>query len=119
MSYECALKAAGCNVVEIEYFGSYQGDWYAAVEIDGEKGVVTGSHGTCSHCDAFESEFGYDAYESDDYSQRLADFGKTYLPVLPADHFITPIQKSIDDGYNWNDEEEVLAWLKQVKVLGF
>jgi hypothetical protein len=101
MSYECALTAAGCNVVEFHCFGSYQGDWYAMIEIDGQKGVVTGCYGSCSYCDAFEGEFGWNDSEKQDYQERLADFGKTYLPALPAEHFISPIRKTAEDGNDW------------------
>lgn len=118
MSYESALIAAGCNVVEFEQFGSYQGDWYAMVEFEGEKGVITGCYGSCSYCDAFEGEIGY-CGDEDGYDEKLKAFGETYLPVLPADHFIPSIQKNVDDGNDWGDEKEVLQWLLKAKSLGF
>lgn len=58
MSYEEALQAAGAEVLEFEQFGSYQGDWWAKVRYKDELGWVQGSYGSCSGCDAFESEFG-------------------------------------------------------------
>ena len=103
MSYESALRAAGAKVLEFEYFGSYQGDWYALVEYNHEIGWICGSYGSCSGCDAFEGEFGYvgtetvgEMYwdrESGDMvaateksvavvKEHLAAFGKTYLDCL-------------------------------------
>jgi len=98
VSYEKALEAAGAKIVAFEYFGSYQGDWYALVEVDGQRGWVNGSFGSCSGCDAFEAEFGYwpmeqvggDFVDADDqrhsrhveYTTKLADFGKGYLDGL-------------------------------------
>lgn len=82
MSYSSALEAAGATVLQFEQFGSYQGDWFALVSYNGEIGWVNGSYGSCSHCDAFESEFGWNDDERSDYQQRLVDFGRTYLDGL-------------------------------------
>ena len=107
MGYQMCLEKAGANVLDFKYFGSYQGDWLAFVEYKGEKGIVQGSYGSCSHCDSFESEFGYseqpeikdgkfykngntwnddnacteEEYNEavEEYEERLSDFGKTYL----------------------------------------
>ena len=59
MSYQEALEAAGATVHAFEFFGSYQGDWWAKVTYNGETGWVHGSYGSCSGCDAFEAEFGF------------------------------------------------------------
>ena len=58
MSYELALEAAGAKVIDTHYAGSYQGTWGSVVEYEGKVGLVTGDYGSCSGCDAFESEFG-------------------------------------------------------------
>lgn len=79
MGYTEALKAAGAKVLSFESFGSYQGDWYAKVVYQGEVLLVAGAFGSCSHCDAFEAEFGYDYEESENYQSRLARFGEGYL----------------------------------------
>ena len=60
MGYCEAMEFAGAEVLEYQSFGSYQGDWFAKVLFEGKIGWVHGSYGSCSHCDAFESEFDYD-----------------------------------------------------------
>lgn len=96
--YKSALEAAGAKVLAFESFGSYQGDWWALVEVSGQKSWVNGSYGSCSGCDAFEAEFGYseepwcDAHaykENTDcldcqekrkaYDAKLRAFGEPYL----------------------------------------
>lgn len=58
MSYKKCLELAGAEVIVFQYFGSYQGDWWAKVRYNGQMGWVNGSFGSCSACDAFEFEFG-------------------------------------------------------------
>ena len=110
MGYSIALAAAGCEVLEYEHTGSYQGDWYALVKYQDEVGVVTGNYGSCSVCDSFEAEFNYNDDEKPDYQERLAAFGETYLPLLPIDLQIKNLTASIAD-YDWGDEKEVLKLL--------
>lgn len=113
MSYSSALEAAGCEVLEYEYTGSYQGEWYALVKYGDEVGIVTGSYGSCSGCDSFEAEFNYNDDEKPDYQERLAAFGETYLPPLPIDLQIKNLKASIGK-YDWGDEKEgleiILSW---------
>ena len=52
MSYELALEEAGAKVLEFQSFGSFQGEWWAKVEYNGEIGWVAGCYGSCSGCDA-------------------------------------------------------------------
>ena len=94
-------------MLDFQEFGSYQGDWLAFVEYKGERGIVQGSYGSCTGCDAFQAEFDYDDspsvrdgkfYKNGDtwneenictedeynealrvYNQRLSDFGMRYL----------------------------------------
>ena len=129
MSYEAALKAAGMKVLRFENFGSYQGDWYAEVLYDGEHGFIHGSFGSCSSCDSFEAEFGHVDTECDyhqrnyksageycaecqlkrnEYNDRLADFGRGYLPVLSLEQVLEPVRQNL----SWDsDAENVLRWL--------
>lgn len=118
MSYESALVAAGCEIIEFRHFGSYQGDWYAHVKFNGETGIVSGSYGSCSGCDSFEAEFGWDDENKADYLDKLKSFGETYLPVLPVEHYIAGVEKSLVNGYDWNDEKETLQWLKSISEKG-
>lgn len=97
MSYREALEATGATVHAFDEFGSYQGDWWAKVTHEGSTFWVNGSFGSCSGCDAFEAEFGYNSYEECEdhynakdnctactlakaaYKAKLAEFGKGYL----------------------------------------
>jgi hypothetical protein len=102
MGYFEALKAAGAKLLASSTFGSYQGDWFAKVVYQGRTFWVHGSYGSCSYCDAFQSEFDYAAgdtcdehkYEGDSpeskaceackaapatYQAKLAAFGLGYL----------------------------------------
>lgn len=139
MGYSEALEAAGAKVIEYKEFGSYQGDWLAFVEYNGEKGIVEGSYGSCSGCDAFEAEFGwtngptekdgkyYRTYwheedneipkeEFDKINQeiqvKLADFGSSYLVggVYGKDHYENRLANLKSD--DWFDQEtkELCEW---------
>lgn len=63
MSYDLTLEAAGAKVLAFKQFGSYQGTWLAFVDYSGKKGIVEGAYGSCSGCDAFEAEFGWNDRE--------------------------------------------------------
>lgn len=104
--YEAALEAAGATVLRFEQFGSYQGDWLAQV---GPDAYVRGSYGSCSGCDAFEAEFGFDEKRAD-YQTRLAAFGKEYLDTTyTRDELVKEFTKQS----TWDmDAKEILTWLK-------
>lgn len=106
MSYQSALEAAGAEVIQFEYFGSYQGDWLALVRVDGALGVVEGWYGSCSYCDAFESEFGY-SESGEDYQERLADFGRGYLPANTLDEMLAKCKYNVTECH-WGDYGEML-----------
>lgn len=131
MSYQEALEAAGANVELFETFGSYQGEWIAKI---GPNEYVMGTYGSCSGCDAFESEFGWDrdghcekhCYEYGTnvhetcsnciegaklYQQRLADFGKTYLDTSYTKEEL--LKQFEDRGYIGEDDQELINWLKE------
>ena len=82
MGYKECLEKAGAKVIDFKEFGSYQGTWLAFVEYKGEIGIVEGSYGSCSSCDAFQSEFNY-------YSLPTIEDGKYYR-----------------NGDTWNEEDE-------------
>lgn len=104
--YVAALEAAGAKVLAFQEFGDYQGTWIAITD----RGVFSGSYGSCSGCDAFEAEFGYEDYDKPDYQERLAAFGQTYLDS-PVD-----LAKLLEDAVTnseWDDNAEMVHWLKE------
>ena len=110
MSYERSLEAAGATILAFESFGSWQGEWVALVEYRGERGWVQGSFGSCSECDSFEAEFGWDAEEQDDYQERLASFGQSYLDGLQTTQAVVAYFERSSD---WDSEsEEALVWVR-------
>ncbi|MGL5727496.1 MAG: hypothetical protein ACRCYD_06540 [Plesiomonas sp.] len=109
-----ALRAAGCEIIEYKEYGSYQGEWIAIVKVDGEIGVVEGCYGSCSGCDAFESEFGYSDEDKPDYKDRLAEFGKTYLPAMTFDFMIAKFEKDAEKPWNY-EASEIVEDLKKWK----
>jgi hypothetical protein len=116
MSGYCeAMEAAGAKVLAYESFGSYQGEWYAKVEYNGEVGWVQGSFGSCSYCDAFDSEFGFDAEDAPDYQERLADFGRTYLDtILPQQKQEELLDNVVEaDHWYYEDYQETLRFVKE------
>ena len=115
MSYRDALKAAGANVLAFESFGDWQGSWVALVEYRGERGWVQGSFGSCDHCDAFQAEFGWDWIdeERDDYLQRLASFGESYLGGLQTTAQVLAEHQA---NVNWDEEaDQIIFWVRETE----
>lgn len=111
MSYREALEAADARVLKFTTFGSWQGEWAALVEYKGKTGWVRGSFGSCSMCDAFRSEFGYDYHDDEDYEKRLADFGETYLDGLTTTEKLAAY---FDEAAGWDVESEIAAkWIRE------
>ncbi len=139
MSYKLALEKAGANVLDFQEFGSYQGTWLAFVEYNGEKGIVEGSYGSCSGCDAFQAEFDYcdtpeisdgkfyksghtwdeedecneDEYKQalENYDQRLIEFGKQYLETLyDKAHYELMLSKLETDDWFDLETKEYCEW---------
>ncbi len=133
MGYTEALEKAGCKIIKYEEFGCYQGTWLAFVKYKGEKGIVQGSFGSCSVCDAFQSEFDYcdspseiqgkfyktpyiDEYEEItkeefdnlllEIEPKFIDFGNSYLAggLYDKQFYLTKLEKL--DENEWFDEEE-------------
>lgn len=133
MGYANSLEAAGATVHEFKRFGSYQGDWWAKVTIpEGATGWIHGSYGSCSGCDAFVAEMGYESHDhpgndyvstsgSEDwdvancstcaeYQKRVADFGRRYLDeVLTQAEAVTKAEENLE----WDmDATEMVEWLR-------
>lgn len=118
MGYSRALEQAGATVHNMQRFGSWQGDWIAHVTLpDGRTGYIWGYYGSCSGCDAFEAEFGYENHTCDggteygekipgctqcaEYDRRLAEFGARYFDDLRTADELR--EKIIDE--DWHDDE--------------
>lgn len=131
MSYILTLEKAGAKILGSHFTGSYQGSWGAVVIYNGEKGLVTGSYGSCSYCDAFQSEFDYrfdepierdgkyyrdygeDEITKEEYDQyyieldkKYAEFGRNYLRN-PMDKSMIETYKSNLKEDDWFDSEEL------------
>lgn len=119
MEYKNALEFAGATVYAFESFGSYQGDWWAKVSYFGKTGWVHGSFGSCSVCDALQSEFdceshnhgenyfdptwgSKDEFDKDceqckDFSRRFSEFGKGYLgEILTQEEAIANASENLE-----------------------
>lgn len=113
MGYQKAIEACGLEVEKFKEFGSYQGDWIAILK-DGR--VVSGSYGSCSGCDAFQAEFDWGADELPDYNQKLATFAKSYVDGAESlEDIIKRYEVKCEGEYVWDDDKEILEWLKQYK----
>jgi hypothetical protein len=132
MGYQETLEAAGATVHCFEQFGSYQGDWFAKVTVNGKTGWIHGYFGSCSVCDAFESEFDYGSrdrcgeheYEREDaatceacksaaesYQTRLAAFGAKYLEDI-----MTQEEAEKEAGRNLEWDMDATAMLNYVRA---
>lgn len=98
--YKEALEAAGHKILAFKSFGNYQGTWYAITS----DGIITGWFGSCSFCDAFESEFGYKTPTQ----EELVAFGKRYGDPQPIQKVISDLMKAKSYDY---EAENVLEWL--------
>lgn len=111
MSYRSALVAAGAEILEFQEFGDWQGSWVALVEYNGERGWVQGSFGSCTECDSFQAEFGWDDDTEEDYEQRLADFGRPYLDGIVSTDFVLFYYS---EHAEWDsDAEAAMTWIRE------
>lgn len=109
--YQQALEAAGANVLVFDSFGDWQGSWIALVVYEGALGWVQGSFGSCDHCDAFQSAFGWDSdFVCEDMQDRLAQFGRTYLDDLMT---TAEVLGYYDQHADWDDDSaSAAAWVR-------
>lgn len=89
MSYKLALEAAGFTVHRIKYFGSWSGQWVAYVtDPEGNQGFIQDWYGSCSVCDAFEADVGWEPWddaeedEKEQYNRKVKEFGTRYYNTL-------------------------------------
>lgn len=121
--YQEALEAAGAKVLAFDKFGSYQGDWIAKVEYDGQTFWVHDYYGSCSGCDAFEGDLGYywEGSQYNDYDSReaydraVAEFGKQYLE--PSERMTyDEIHKYASQHKSWDsDAEDMIKFVEAHK----
>ena len=109
--YQKALEAAGAYVLVFESFGDWQGSWVALVIYEGKRGWVQGAFGSCSYCDAFQSEFGWDSdFVCEGMEDRLAQFGRTYLNDIQT---TKQVLQHYDPHADWDDESASAAeWVR-------
>lgn len=114
MSYRETLIAAGMDVIDFNQFGSWSGKWAALVrETDGSIGLVSDWFGSCTMCDAFESEF-YDPDYDDtpgDYQARLKEFGERYTSTPVAAWLIRTGKEYHEDGYLDDETYSMYTWI--------
>lgn len=130
--YETCIELAGAKVIVFKEFGSYQGDWWGKVEYKGNTGWVNGSYGSCSVCDAFQAEFGYDGHyeyeesynEYHDYfdlkdgcekceelKKRMVEFGKQYLDNIMSQE---EAEEKASENLDWDmDAQEMLNFIRE------
>lgn len=118
MSYQECLEKAGATIIAFQQFGSYQGEWWAKVVLpDGRCGWINGAYGSCSGCDAFESEIGCGEWDEDamEYKpipdERLADFGSRYLDVLMSQS--EAIEKASENASWDTNADEMVAFVRE------
>lgn len=117
MSYQECLEKAGATILAFEKFGSYQGEWWAKVILpDGRRGWIGGRYGSCSGCDAFESEIGCGTWndEAMEYEpisdERLADFGRRYFDCLKSQ---SEALEEASENIEWDiDAENMVSFLR-------
>lgn len=111
--YEWALTVAGANVLAYQSFGSYQGDWFAKVEYKGKTFWIKGSYGSCSGCDAWEAESGWEDRTKEEWRVFCTEFAQSYLndPVTYDE-----ILKDAKENVSWDVEaKEMIEWLEKNK----
>ena len=112
-SYHWVLEEAGAIVHAFQDFGSYQGDWLAKVTYKGKTGWIKDYYGSCSGCDAFESESGYEDRTKEDWHEFSIKFAKDYLEDIRT---YEEVLKSCEKDIEWDmDAKEMVDWLKRAE----
>lgn len=120
MGYRKAVEAAGALVHDYQMFGSYQGDFFMLVTYKGSNGVIKGSFGSCSGCDAFEAEFDNAYPSTEDEKEKLKRFGESYLKEMLTLDEATNLIKGYENNFEWDeDAKDVAKWLKNLHNFQF
>jgi hypothetical protein len=128
-TYESVMQTAGATVHAFANFGDYQGTWWAKVTYEGKTGWVKGYYGSCSGCDALQSQFDYSgdfcqdhyydrkdgcaacAEAKSEHDAKCAEFGRGLL-----DHILTQeeAEKEASENLSWDlDASDGLKFLKE------
>ena len=108
MGYRAAIEAAGAEVLDELSTGSYQGTYLFYVNYNGQKGVVEAWYGSCTFCDSYQAEFGWD----DPSPERLAAFGQGYLDDIQEPEALL---KKYGEQAEWDMEAgEIVSFLKRL-----
>lgn len=141
MSYELAMEAAGAEVLAFQCFGSYQGDWWAKVSYQGQEFWIHGNYGSCSGCDAFQSEFDYGDDEHCEehryeygfdatkcaacqeailiYKTKLKEFGERYIFSNEFTQEEAEREATGEpDSYDYDEKQEQLEFIKSNAIGG-
>lgn len=111
--YEWALIAAGAEVLVFNAFGSYQGDWLAKVNYQGQIGWIHDYYGSCSVCDAFEADLGYDYGDAGYKEEKVISFAKRYLDEIGS---YEEVFEDISKNSSWDMEaQKMMNFMKDNK----
>ena len=133
MSYPYVHETAGATVHCYEEFGAYHGDWLAKVTYKNQTGWIHSYFGSCTGCDAFLNEFGYedhvcgdnkyydpiensfieDCPKCQEIKARLIRFGQDYLETVQS---YEDVLEEISENIEWDyDVKEMVQFLKDNK----
>lgn len=134
MGYREAIESTGAKVLAYEKFGTYDGEWLAQIEVDGEIKYIRDYFGECSSTDAFEADFGSESHECGDdiyydpfynndgfrencekcqnLKKRFIKFGQDYVEnAMSFDECMKIVSKNFD----WDMEaKEMVDWLNNL-----
>lgn len=104
--YEDAIaKVPGVEVLDIQYFGYYQGSFICKIKVNEEIKYIYADYGSCCGCDSYEAEFAF----SDPSDEQLASFGESYLSLAQSkEALLDQLKNNI---YGEGEESEEYKWL--------
>lgn len=118
MGYKEALEFAGAKVLAFEEFGSYQGDWLAKVQYRGDTFWLRDYYGSCSGCDAFQADVGWEPWDDDNaeekaaYAAKVKAFGERMLEPQERLTFDQALAKA-SENVGWDSgAEQMVRWVK-------
>lgn len=105
------LELAGATVYQEQYFGNYQGSWFALVEYEGKRLLISYVFGSCPGCDYLELLL--DNTKEGETEKTLIQFGKELL-ADPSSW--QELYESCQQSQSWDIEtEEVIKFLEEYK----